>query len=162
MAEKLKLKAEIMFLLVRFRRAAAAVPLCSPEKEERLHDKHLSRRSRHPAAAFSRYCTFQSKDGGEIWRQYSQTPPLENINVEAASHTKGTRLQMKHHLALFPILRFSIKNPDFGGFFPRRAAPCCIFVIHNPSVKHYITETPLLLLGVIDAFLSAYCFCSSH
>lgn len=43
---------------------------------------------------------------------------LENINVEAASHTKGTRLQMKHHLALFPILRFSIKNPDFGFFFP--------------------------------------------
>lgn len=148
-----------MFLLVRFRRAAAAaVPLCSPEKEERLHDKHLSRRSRHPAGAFSRYCTFQSKDGGEIWRQYSQTPPLWRIltwrqrHIQKEPGYKWNTTWLYSQYSAFPL------KIQILGFFSRRAAPCCIFVIHNPSVKHYITETPLLLLGVIDAFLSAYCF----
>lgn len=89
---------------------------------------------------------------------FTDASTLENINVEADSHPKETWLQMKHHLALFPILRFSIKNPDLGFFFPRRAARCCIFVIQNTSVKRYITETQLLLPGVTDAFLSAYCF----
>lgn len=147
-----------MFLLVRFRRAAAAVPLCSPEKEERLHDKHLSRRSRHPAGAFSRYCTFQSKDGGEIWRQYSQTPPLWRIltwrqrHIQKEPGYKWNTTWLYSQYSSFPL------KIQILGFFSWRAAPCCIFVIHNPSVKHYITGTPLLLLGVIDAFLSAYCF----
>lgn len=114
------------------------------EKEERLHDKHLSwrlsRRSRHPAGAsmsrgaFSRYCTFQSQDGGEIWRQYSQTPPLWRILT-----WKQTRIQKKpgykwNTTWLYSqYSAFPLKIQIWGFFSPgvRRVAVYSLFRTHQ-------------------------------